>query len=49
VCGASIAEEEAAQEGQVKVKVSVTYTPKGKIAGDPNTLSRHVKLLKKTS
>jgi hypothetical protein len=37
------------KRGKVKVKVSVTYTPRGEIAGDPNTLSRHVKLLKKTS
>jgi hypothetical protein len=36
------------KKGKIKVKVSVTYKPSGEIAGDPNTLTRHVKLLKKT-
>jgi hypothetical protein len=33
--------------GKARVKVSVTYTPNGEIAGDPNTQSEKIKLIKK--
>jgi hypothetical protein len=35
------------KKGKVKVKVNVTYAPSGSPAGDPNTQTDRIKLVKK--